>query len=165
MMMDVVLPRGITGFWGAGEQPAPTVEHEVFRALCLQVAKEARARLLGLDVDLFEGVIRSYHQALFQGPLGEQVLLLCNAHYPWLAVANPEQDMLGHLVASEHDYREAPTWMRLPLPGFRLLGRSQLVQRVVRSDPRLSLLAQAELDQVRYWKPSRLGDVIFQLWD
>ena len=28
-----------------------------------------------------------------------------------------------------------------------------------------SLLGSAESDQMRYWKPSRLGDLIFNFWD
>ena len=86
-------------------------------------------------------------------------VVLCNAYHPWLAAA-----------------AQRPTWMEEPFldsaelrgavqshSDFRFLAPDQLEQAPTLEA--LRALGPEELAQFLYWKPERLGDVIFNFWD
>lgn len=50
-----------------------------------------------------------------------------------------------------------------PLSQFEVLSRHDLSRPLADFD--LSELGRAELEQVQYWKPHTLGEVIFNRWD
>lgn len=141
------LPRGITGFRHVSEPPLPTVEPGALRA-ALGAASGSRVTLPAPD-----GIVRSFHQALVPGGL----VVLCNQHHPWLAATRAPVD-------GEPAFEEPPDWLRA-LEGFVVLDRATLESSVGPDDPRLADLGPTERDQLRYWRPRRLGDVVFNLWD
>lgn len=140
------LPRGITGFRHVSEAALPTVSPERLRS-ALGAASRSRASILPPD-----GVVRSFHRALVDG-----LLVLCNLHVPWAAAARAPD-------GGELEFVDPPAWLR-ELDGFVVLDRATLESTVTPDDPRLADLGGVELEQLRYWRPRRLGDLIFNLWD
>jgi hypothetical protein len=134
----VRLPRGITGFRHVSEAALPTVSPERSRS---------RASILPPD-----GVVRSFHRALVDG-----LLVLCNLHVPWAAAARAPD-------GGEIEFVDPPAWL-CELDVFVVLDRATLESTVTPDDPRLADLGGVELEQLRYWRPRRLGDLIFDLWD
>lgn len=47
--------------------------------------------------------------------------------------------------------------------GFVIGDLAELNRRVTSDD--LEMLSPAEQDQAKYWKPKRVGDIIFNWWD
>ncbi len=46
---------------------------------------------------------------------------------------------------------------------YDILSASELMQRVTKET--LSELSDAEMNQVKYWKPKTIGEFIFNFWD
>ncbi len=46
---------------------------------------------------------------------------------------------------------------------YSVLSEQVLVQRI--TDESVEDLSEAEIDQMSYWKPTRVGEVIFNHWD
>jgi len=89
----------------------------------------------------------------------DTVRVLCNAHYPIVAFATP--------AAQEGDVRlqfvECPLLAESLGSEFSLLSVQDAEAGV--ADELLLLLGEDELDQMLYWNPQRMGEVIFNYWD
>lgn len=144
--MSLLLPRGVTGFRHVSEPALPDVSPERLRS-ALGVASRSRATIAPSD-----GVARSFHRAFVDAGL-----VVCNQHFAWVAAARGPQD-------GELEFLDPPAWLG-GLDGFVVLDRATLESSVTPDDPRLADLGPTEREQLRYWRPRRLGDVIFNLWD
>ncbi|MER6473230.1 hypothetical protein [Streptomyces collinus] len=61
-------------------------------------------------------------------------------------------------------FTSPPAWADAFEPGgFRLLNVEELSTPLTAADT--SELAEAELEQVRYWRPSTIGELMFNWWD
>jgi hypothetical protein len=88
------------------------------------------------------------------------VAVLLNAHLPIMGFAEPPRE--GEMRLR---FVEVPKLAEL----FRGFGVYRVVEAsdLERSadDEESSRLAAAELEQTRYWKPARVGDLVFNFWD
>ncbi|MGY2893405.1 hypothetical protein [Deinococcus sp. UYEF24] len=156
-MSTLTLPRGVTGF-AASESPyTPATSLRAFRTACHTVARQLHGRVVA--VTSCEGqVTPNFHVAELRLRSGVY-FVLCNAYHPCLAAAS-----------------ESPTWMGEPflysaelcsttesMSDFRFLQPDQLEQPLTLEA--LRALGSDELGQLLYWRPKRLGDVIFNFWD
>lgn len=146
-----LLPRGITGFWGADTEPPPLLDEQVFRRMCHALARESGGTVAEVDTDtsarnFYFAEIRRYDASIF---------LLQNIHYPYAAFAR--RDPSGGFA-----WTSRPEWLRLPEDSARILGPDELTQ-----DWRglCGELSTAELEQIRYWNPQTAGEIIFNAWD
>ena len=149
------LPRGVTGF----NFPEHGVPVKRFTSACHTAARQARARVHHVR-GAYEQVMRSFHEAKLTLRDGtETVRVLCNAHYPIVAFASP--------AAQEWDVRvqfvECPLLAEHLSGEFTILSVQDACAGV--SPAAIAQLGEAELDQMRYWNPQRIGDVIFNYWD
>ncbi|SMB81625.1 hypothetical protein [Deinococcus hopiensis] len=162
-MTDVYsLPRGITGFAPKGERH-PWVESADFHRLCNEAARYVRARLV--RVATAEGQVdRNFHVAEVQ--IGsERTSILCNAHYPWLALVEPTHAVDFASLAFNMKWKEVPG-LAQALKGFsdfRVLDIAYL-EAFPKSQVLQDLWA-CEVKQVQSWKPQRIGEIIFNAWD
>ncbi|MGF0175902.1 hypothetical protein ACQF36_37155 [Streptomyces sp. Marseille-Q5077] len=134
----------------------PQVDAGVFKTACHAVARSIRATVG--DVTL-AGVTPSFHTVLITAP-GIRSTVLCHELLPVVAfVASPPQ--AGGPLA---DFISPPAWAdAFELGGFRLLDVGELGMPLASADT--SELAEAELEQVRYWRPSTVGELMFNWWD
>ncbi|MFE5923863.1 hypothetical protein [Streptomyces sp. NPDC056468] len=141
---------------GQGDDPLPQVDVGAFKTACHAVARSIRATVG--DVTL-AGVTPSFHTVLITAP-GIRSTVLCHELLPVVAfVASPPQ--AGAPLA---DFISPPAWAdAFELRGFRLLDVGELGMPQASADT--SELAEAELEQVRYWRPSTVGELMFNWWD
>ncbi|MFF0095113.1 hypothetical protein ACFYSF_34980 [Streptomyces canus] len=148
--------RGATGFWGHGDDPLPQVDVGAFKTACHAVARSIRATVGEVTP---AGVTPNFHTVLITAP-GIRSAVLCHEVLPVVAcAAGPPQ------VGAPLMYATAPpAWGdAFELGGFRLLDIEELSTPLAAADT--SELAEADLEQVRYWRPSTVGELMFNWWD
>ena len=143
-----MLPRGITGFAGAREQP-PVQDIRSFAALAYAVEREISGAVRLIDSDI---VCRSFYSARIETRRGA-VWLLGNAYHPYAAFADS-------LEPGRISFTDAPSV--LSLEHTRVLTPAELYRPWSEAAGELGC---AEMEQILYWKPHMVGEVIFNFWD
>ncbi|GAA4026066.1 hypothetical protein [Streptomyces plumbiresistens] len=148
--------RGATGFRDGGDEPLPTTDVRLFRAACFEAAGKAGGRRV--DVLTFPGT--SSFEAVTIAGRGESRTVLCHAHLPLVAFTDtppePGRPLSGFV--------DPPSWAEaFRAAGLRALRADELSTPMCRVDP--AGLAEAELAQLRYWRPDTLSDLLFNWWD
>lgn len=147
----MILPRGITGFWGTDTAPPPHLDEKAFCQMCYSIAMENGGTVAELDTDtyprnFYSFQIRRHDNAIY---------ILQNVHYPYAAFV--QRDAFGGFVLTGQ-----PEWLRLPIGSVHFLSLAEL------NRDRSGLcgeLSPEELDQIRYWNPQTVGEIIFNTWD
>lgn len=146
-----LLQAGITGFDSRDEVPAANLKRAVYSATQAAGAKPGEVRLA-------DGVTPNFHQIDVE--FGSRVIvLLCNRHVPVVAFADRFEGM------EIERFLEAPAGFAADLAdgGFEIGDVAELNRQVTSDD--LKMLSLAEQNQAKYWKPKRVGDIIFNWWD
>lgn len=146
----MLLPRGITGFFAPGGPPPAPQPVKPFQQLCHWMARENGGRFLSLDPSLAEKNFYAAHMEFRRVP----IYLLLNAYAPYCAFA---QSLEHNTVV----FLEPPA-AALPPSGYRLLSLKELNKDCREA---AQALGEAELEQIRYWKPRTVGEVVFNFWD
>ena len=149
------IPKGVTGF----DAPEEGVQVKQFTAAIHDAAR--RAGCFVEQVRAADGrVTPNFHEILVRLRDGtRKVRVLCNAHYPIVAFASPieyEGDVRIRFV----DCLELSDALSSE---FSVLSNQDACAPV--SEETVALLSEVELKQIRYWRPQRIGDVIFNYWD
>ena len=151
----MVFPRGITGFWGVGEQPPSATDVRAFRGHCHEAARRLGGQVLSME--------EPNHRNFTVGTLATRagrVAVLLNAQYPIVGFADPP--MSGEVLLRFRDGSALAEFFR-EFGVYEVLSASDLERRPTPDD--LDGLSEAELAQVAYWRPQRVGDVVFNYWD
>lgn len=152
-----LLRRGVTGFRNAGrDEPPPRVDFGAFGAACHAAARAAGAEVASLDASDAGPYSGNFHAAtLLIRDRG--IRALCNAHFPIVAFVSDKEGPL--------DFLDAPALAS----SFEETGQFEVAdRRELEEAPdgaSLAVLGAAELAQVRYWRPHRVGDIVFNRWD
>ena len=148
---QMLLPRGITGFWSVNANPPPFLDEKAFRRMCHALARENGGTVAEVDTDT---VSRNFYSAKLSR-YDQSVFLLQNIYYPYAAFDQRDADGRSILTGP-------PEWLRLPEGTVRFLSPAELNQ-----DWRglCSELSPEELEQIRYWNPQTVGEIIFNAWD
>ncbi|MCX4633132.1 hypothetical protein [Streptomyces sp. NBC_01443] len=105
------------------------------------------------------GATPSFHTALITMPSGSSTVL-CHEVLPVVAFV-PSPPQAG---APLPDFTPPPAWAAaFETGGFRLLDVDELSMPLASADT--SELAEEELEQVGYWRPSTVGELMFNWWD
>jgi hypothetical protein len=152
-----LLRPGITGF-GGGPETCPGAPE--FKAACMHALRVTRTgRWLATDAP---HAGRNHHRALVElAPTSTRLWILLNQVHPLLAFARADD---GH----DHGYR----FIDLPALAAGFHEPFECVPAALLDAPfdfldtsRRGLLDPTSLQQARYWRPARLGDVVFNHWD
>ena len=152
------LPRGVTGFRAGKEAPPlPQMDLPRFRGHCYTAARAVAGTVLGFEPPYnFTNNFAVGTLDLQPGP----VAVLLNAHFPFVGFAEPPA--VGELKLRFVDVPEL-------VAVFRGFGVYEVLDREATEQPltpeAVAELARAERAQFRYWRPSRVGDVVFNSWD
>ena len=147
----MILPRGITGFGGVNTVPPPLLDKKAFRQMCYSIAWENGGTVAEMDMDtarknFYSAKLSRYDQAVF---------LLQNIHYLWAAFARCDTD-------GGYAFIDPSEWLQLSEGPVRFLSPDELSQDWHGLCGELNL---EELEQIRYWNPQTLGEIIFNTWD
>jgi len=154
----MILPRGITGFSEISEAPLPQVDFRKFKSACYDAAQRVEA-VVTKTVPGERRVTPNFHSVTIQSK-GAALSIVCNQHHPLIGFIKP----LSHSMCELEFIDDAELHRLLSEDGsFRVLAAHVLDARL--DDSALSDLGPAELQQIKYWAPKKLGDVIFNFWD
>lgn len=146
------LPPGATGF----DAPGGRTDVGAFTAVCHHAARAVGATVTGFTP---AGVTPSFHAAGI-AHARHHVTVLRHVTVPFIAFARPLADGDINLTFVEHPEFAAAL---AGLTDTRILTADQLQVPLSQAD--LSALDRAEHDQIGYWKPATVGDVLFNYWD
>ncbi|MGG3792183.1 hypothetical protein ABEV41_13520 [Geobacillus thermodenitrificans] len=147
------LPNGITGFYHANvDPPPPQVDGKPFKQLCFDVAIRSGGKIIDFKRPQYPA---NFYYAQVQ-MVDDPLYILLNAHYPYLAVASTVE--CGNIQFIDH-----PVIDEQFSPFYQVLQSAELNAPI---HPNLiSGLNSAELEQISYWKPKTIGEIIFNYWD
>lgn len=147
----MILPRGITGFGNINTDPPLFLDEKAFCRMCHALAQENGGAVTEVDTDT---AIRNFYSAKLSR-YDQSVFLLQNIHYPYAAFAQREAS--GRFVLTQQ-----PEWLQLPEGSVRFLSPSELTR--VWHDL-CGELSPEELEQIHYWNPQTVGEIVFNTWD
>lgn len=147
----MILPRGVTGFWSVNAAPLPLLDEKAFCQMYYSIALENGGTVTELDTDTYP---RNFYSAKLSR-YDQSVFLLQNIHYPYAAFA--QRDTSGGFI-----WISQPEWLQLPEGSVRFLSPSELTRdwHDLRGE-----LSPEELDQIHYWNPQTVGEIVFNTWD
>ena len=147
----MILPRGITGFGSINTDPPLFLDEKAFCRMCHALAQENGGAVTEVDTDT---AIRNFYSAKVSR-YDQSVFLLQNIHYPYAAFAQREAS--GRFVLTQQ-----PEWLRLPEGSVRFLSPSELIRDW---HDLCGELSPEELEQIHYWNPQTVGEIVFNTWD
>ena len=149
------LPTGVTGFYFYKNEPPPQMNLKQYKAVCYQIASLTGGLILRF-VEAKEQKIRNYHTAIVKNQEVEYYIL-CNAHYPLIGFSI-------QLDNGSFDFIDVgPVAEDFTSTGFTILSAFFL-----NNSPSQGLyraLNTVELKQINYWKPDKIGNIIFNDWN
>ena len=147
----MILPRGVTGFWSVNAAPLPLLEEKAFCQMCYSIALENGGTVTELDTDTYPRNFYSVKLSRYD----QSVFVLQNVHYPYAAFA--QRDASGGFI-----WISQPEWLQLPESPVQFLSSDKLNQdwHSLRGE-----LSPEELDQIHYWNPQTVGEIVFNTWD
>lgn len=131
----MILQRGITGFWSVNTELPPFLDEKAFYRMCHALAWKNGGVVTEVDTDT---AARNFYSAKLSR-YDQSFFILQNIHYPYAAFA--QRDGFGGFVLIS-----PPDWLQL-------------------SDDPVWVLSPEELEQIRYWNPQTVGEIIFNTWD
>lgn len=154
------LRPGITGFCTIDDPPLPIVDLKSFRTHCYEAARALGARVL--RIDSFEKIDSNFVMAVVELADGPVAVFL-NRHFPVIGFAVPPgAGDVSPLPLRFVDCKLLAQEFRAT-GGYEVLSREELERSL---DPNhLQQLLPAEIEQAKYWRPQRVGDVVFNFWD
>jgi len=147
----MILPRGITEFWGTDTAPPPHLDEKAFCQMCYSIAMENGGVVTEVDTDT---AARNFYSAKLSR-YDQSVFILQNIHYPYIAFAQRD-------AASRFVLISPPDWLQLSADPVRDLSPNELNQDW---HGLCGELNPEELEQIRYWNPQTVGEIIFNTWD
>jgi hypothetical protein len=150
-----ILPRGVTGFGDKYWMPKAHAFFSELKTLSHDVARRTHGRIVSKSSDLFGA---NFHTLHMEGR-GYHLSILLNAFFPLVGFAEVLRE-----EGEEPIFTEIPSdFSTLTPSAFTFIGKSILISPPDESS--LAQLSSAEIEQVQYWRPRRLGDIIFNYWD
>lgn len=153
------LPRGISS--GMSVPDVTKIGFDAFKDACEHAALLLRGKMENA-YDAYARPHFSYHEAKLSYDFGRKSCsVLCSVYYPVIGFAT---------VGSRRDSYEltfTDNAMLSTAIGEKLSGHVLSAEDANRGTTQeiIELLDEAEKKDVRYWKPRRVGDVIFNQWD
>ena len=153
------LPKGVTGFYNSKRETIPPqVEFSLFKKVVYELAKE-----LGDEIEFLykDATDRNYYYAKLKGNF--ECNILCNAQFPIFALSEPfEEPPFGNNGHRFIEHPKASEFLK-QIKNIEYPGTEFLNQKV--TPEILSTLSKAEIEQIKYWKSTTIGEVIFNYYD
>ncbi|MFD1032326.1 hypothetical protein [Metaplanococcus flavidus] len=150
------LPAGVSGFYKSDEQKPPEIDVGKYKELCYGIARNLEGDLLEFSDTLYPA---NFFKADFRLP-DMNICLVMNKHYPIVAFATAVEDLKIKFI----DYS---TGTDVVPEEFTVLS-AEILEAPVPEDPNdlpESNLNKGEIEQIKYWKPDTVGQIIFNFWD
>ena len=131
--------------------PPPLLDEKAFCRMCHALVWNNGGMVTEVDTD---ATARNFYSAKLSR-YDQSVFILQNIHYPYTVFA--QRDDSDRFILTSR-----PEWLQLPEGPVRFLSLAELNQDWRGLCGELNL---EELEQIRYWKPQTVGEIIFNTWD
>ncbi len=146
------LPNGITGFYDSEANKPPQIDGQLFKQLCFSIASLHSGNIIDFKAPHYPA---NFYVAQVR-ILDNLFSIMLNEHYPYLAFASVNEDRSFTFI-------DAPLLHAHFSPFYHLLDAALLNKPFT---PSLNTeLNSAEWEQIAYWKPETIGQIIFNKWD
>ena len=155
----MILLNGVTGFYSVNQQP-PSMDEKQYKQNCYSLISSMDG-----DVLSFQGAQTAANFFNTEVKvLNKHLHILLNEHYPFMAFTCKFD--YGKTI-----FYDEPELLKLFSPYYTVLGTDELNEsiilklgsrRIIQNDNELN---DDELTQIAYWKPERMGDILFNYWD
>ncbi|TAA69547.1 hypothetical protein D2910_09460 [Planomicrobium okeanokoites] len=155
-MIRVELPYGISGFYNSDEPKPPEVDVSEYKKLCDDFAEKLNGQVLEFTDTLYPA---NFHKAFFELP-GTNICLVMNKHYPVLAFAKTVEALKIEFINFSEGAQAIPE-------DYTVLTADILEAAVPENLNELpgEELNNGDKEQIKYWKPETIGQIIFNFWD
>lgn len=154
------LPNGITGFYNSENNKPPKVDGKQFKQVCATIVNRSGGKMLEFKEPQFPMNFFVTEVKVFN----KQFHILLNEHFPYLAFASVVE--FGRI-----NFIDVPELIQFSSLYKVLRVRELNEPLVLKPDSKKGILQNdnnlnsAELEQIAYWEPKRIGEVIFNYWD
>lgn len=150
----MILPNGVTGFSDSEANKPPKVDGKQFKQLCFDLAARNGGKVIEFYTPQYQA--NFYHAQV--EVLGNVFYILLNEHYPYLTFASLIEP--GNIK-----FIDKPSLNEQFSPFYRVIGTVELNVPFHQTMVKKTELNTAELEQLAYWKPETVGQIIFNFWD
>jgi len=155
------LPNGVTGFYSSIVNKPNEIDEKQFKNICFNLVRKNQGRILDID----ESNLATNFLKVKMNIFNREMYVLLNAYYPFLAFAST--------VEFQHiNFIDDPVLSKDFIPFYKVLSKEELNEPldIRTSKGKVSLentnrLSSSELEQILFWKPKKVGEVIFNFWD
>lgn len=157
---EMKLPNGITGFYNSENKP-PNVDGKHFNQVCVTALSR-----LGGEVLMFKEpkYPTNFYDAKVK--LRNRIFhILLNEHYPYVAFASAVEYEKIRFIDDAELFKQLSPFYHVLLSSelnLHVILRQGSKKDILQNDNELN---QAELEQIAYWKPKIIGEIIFNFWD
>ena len=106
------------------------------------------------------GITPNFHTARVKRHRDE-IMVLGHSNFPIIAFADPFELWLMKIPFRDAD--SIATRIRAIYPQVIIATKEELSRCIETTD--LEILNRMELDQIKYWKPQTIGELVFNWWD
>ncbi|WP_407545286.1 hypothetical protein [Priestia sp. HNGD-A6] len=151
------LPNGVTGFYSSIDNKPNEIDENDFKSICFDLIRRNQGKILKID----EANLTSNFSKVKVNVFNREIYVLLNAYYPFLALAAT--------VEFQHiNFIDDPVLSKDFMPFYKVLSKEELNEPldIRNSKGKVSLdnknnLNSSELEQILYWKPTTVGEVMF----
>ncbi|MDQ2087898.1 hypothetical protein RBH29_15815 [Herbivorax sp. ANBcel31] len=148
------LPNGIAGFFSSETNEPLSVDGKQFKQLCYHIAIHNEGKVIDFNEPKYP---RKFYYAQVE-ILGEQFYILLNGHHPYIAFSSS-------IGFGNIKFIDKPFISEQFSLFYKVLGLADLHVSVDENLIKKTELNIAELEQLAYWKPETVGQIIFNYWD
>ena len=148
------LPNGVTGFYRVEDSEPRSLNGKQFKQLCFDFVSRIRGRVISISPPQYPANFYCAQVEISK----ELIYILLNEHYPYLTFASSVE--LGDIK-----FIDVPALHALFDSFYQVTGTAVLNTSVDQSSLLKLELNSAELEQIAYWKPETIGQIIFNHWD
>jgi len=148
------LPNGVTGFYDSIVNKPPQVDGKQFKQLCFDFTSRNRGKVI--DFITPQSPTNFYYAQV--EILRNRLCILLNEHYPYLAFASKVE--FGNIT-----FIDRPVFHEHFSSFYQVLGTGELNVPLNQNLIKKTDLNNAELEQIAFWKPETVGQIIFNYWD
>jgi hypothetical protein len=146
------LPNGVSGFYDSEANKPPQIDGKQFKQLCCHFAASNGGKVMGFKSPHSSANFYNAQVEIF----GLVFYIMLNEHYPYLAFA-------AAIESGDIQFVDIPVLSEQFSLYYHVLDTKELSVPI--KDKHKSELNSAELQQISYWKPEKIGQVLFNFWD
>lgn len=148
------LTNGVTGFYCTNDSEPPRVDGKQFKQLCFDIVSRSGGKVINVNPPQYSANFYCAQVELS----GQLFHILLNEHYPYLAFASSVEFGEIKFIDIKVIHERFDSF-------YQVIGIAELNVPVDQNLLREMELNSAELEQIAYWKPEIIGQIIFNHWD